>query len=59
MNLLAVIGILAVWIFCGVKEKFEPRNPPIDSKDIHEHCRKVMSLPDEKSRQKYLKSLRK
>lgn len=59
MNLLIVIGILIVWIVAGLKEKFEPKMPPIDSKDIHEHCRKVMSLPDEKSRQKYLKSLRK
>lgn len=59
MNLLIVIGILAVWIGAGLKEKFEPKNPPIDSKDISEHCRKVLSFPDVKSRQKYLKSLRK
>lgn len=59
MNILIVLGILVVWIVAGLKEKFEPKNPPIDSKDIHEHCNKVLSLPDVKSRQKYLKSLRK
>lgn len=59
MNILIVLGISIVWIVAGLKEKFEPKNPPIDSKDISEHCRKVLSFPDVKSRKKYLKSLKK
>lgn len=58
MSILIVLGILVVWIALGLKEKLETPNPPIDSKDIHEHCSKVLSLPDEKSRKKYLKSLK-
>lgn len=58
MSILIVLGILVVWIVIGLKEKLETPNPPIDSKDISEHCRKVMSFPDVKSRQKYLKSLK-
>lgn len=59
MNILIVLGIAIVWIVAGLKEKLETPNPPIDSKDISEHCRKVLSFPDVKSRQKYLKSLKK
>lgn len=56
MGLLVILGILAVWIIAGLKDKFEPSNPPID--DISEHCNKIFSLPDAKSRRKYLKKLR-
>lgn len=58
MNILIVLGIVVVWIVLDLRKKLETPNPPIDSKDIHEHCSKVLSLPDEKSRQKYLKSLK-
>ena len=57
MSLLAVLGILFVWCVIGLKEKFEPKLPPIDSKDITEHCWKILSLPDVKSRRRYLKYL--
>lgn len=58
MSILIVLGILVVWIVIGLKEKLETPNPPIDSKDIHDHVSKVLSYPDVKSRQKYLKSLK-
>lgn len=53
-----IVGIIVVIIVIMlIKEKIEPPAPPID--DIHEHCKKIQSLPDKKARQRYLKSLRK
>ena len=57
MALLAVVLILIVWAVIGIKEALTPPNPPIDN--IDEHLKTIQSLPDKKSRQKYLKSLRK
>ena len=57
MALLAVVLILIAWAVIGVKEKLTPNNPPI--KDTKKHMQEVMSLPDKKTRQKYLKSLSK
>lgn len=57
MALLGAILILISWAVIAIKEKVTPSKPPI--KDTKEHLQKVMSLPDKKSRQKYLKSLSK
>ena len=57
MALLAVVLILIVWALYGIKQSLTPPNPPIDN--IDEHLKTIQSLPDKKSRQKYLKSLRK
>lgn len=56
MSLIIVILILAVWGIIGLKNLIEPPMPPI--KDMDAHLRKLQSLPDVKSRQKYLKDLR-
>lgn len=57
MALLAFVLILIAWVVIGTKEKFTPSNPPIQ--DTKKHLQKVMSLPDKKARQKYLKCLSK
>lgn len=57
MALLAVILILIVWGIIKLKEAATPRNPPIDN--IQEHCRIIQSLPNQKTRQKYLMDLAK
>ena len=57
MALLAVVLILIVWAVIGIKEALTPANPPIE--DTKEHCKKIMQLPNQKARQKYLKELSK
>lgn len=57
MALLAVVLILIVWAIYFIKQSLTPPNPPIDNMD--EHLKTIQSLPDKKSRQKYLKGLRK
>lgn len=57
MALLAVVLILIVWAINFINQSLTPPNPPIDN--IDEHLKTIQSLPDKKSRQKYLKSLRK
>ena len=57
MGLLAVVLILIVWAVLAIKEALTPEVPPID--DIIEHTNIILSLPDEKARRKYLRSLAK
>lgn len=57
MSLLAVIVILIIWAIYAAVRAATPANPPIDN--MEKHLKKVQSLPNQKARQKYLKSLRK
>ena len=57
MGLLAVVLILIVWAVLAIKEALTPEVPPID--DIIEHANIILSLPDEKARRKYTRSLAK
>lgn len=54
MHLVIVILILLVWAIVRIKEALTPPTPPIENLD--EHTRYLLSLPDQKARQKYLKS---
>lgn len=54
MHLVIVILILIVWAVIGIKEALTPSAPPIENLD--EHIKQLQSLPDQKARQKYLKS---
>ena len=54
MHLVIVILILIVWSVIGIKEALTPSAPPIENLD--EHIKHLQSLPDQKARQKYLKS---
>ena len=56
MALLALILILIAWAIIGIKDKLTPSNPPIENTE--EHLKIIMSLPNQKARQNYLKSLR-
>ena len=56
MALLALILILIAWAIIGIKDKLTPSNPPIENTE--EHLKIIMSLPNQKARQHYLKSLR-
>lgn len=56
MALLALVLILIGLAIIGAKGKLTPKNPPIEN--TTEHLKTIMQLPDQKSRQKYLKSLR-
>lgn len=57
MSLLVVILILIVWAIYGICRALQPKNPPIE--DMEKHLKTIQSLPNQKARQKYLKSLRK
>ena len=57
MGLLAVVLILIVWAVLAIKEALTPEVPPID--DLIEHTNIILSLPDEKARKKYTRSLAK
>lgn len=54
MHLAIVIVILLVWAGIALKEKLTPSAPPIE--DLDEHTKYISSLPNQKARQKYLKS---
>lgn len=54
MHLVIVVLILIVWAVIGIKETLTPSTPPIENLD--EHIKHLQSLPDQKARQKYLKS---
>lgn len=54
MYLAIVIVILLIWAGIVIKEKLTPPAPLIDNLD--EHLKHLSSLPDQKARQKYLKS---
>lgn len=56
MALLALILILIAWAIIGIKEKITPSNPPIEN--TSEHLKTIMSLPNQRARQSYLKGLR-
>ena len=56
MWLVAVVLILLVWGIIKIVENIQtPELPPIE--DWDEHHRKVMSIPTQKGRQKYLRDL--
>ncbi len=52
MYLAIVIVILIICAVIAIKEKFNPPAPPIE--DLDEHLKQLSSLPDKKTRQKYL-----
>lgn len=54
MYLVIVVLILLVWAVVGIKEALTLPAPPIENLD--EHIKHLQSLPDQKARQKYLKS---
>lgn len=57
MYLVITILILIVWGIYGLYQKLTPPAPPIE--DMEEHLKIIQSLPNQKARRKYLKSLRK
>ena len=52
MYLAIVIVALIVIATISLKERFQKPGPPIE--DLDEHMKYLMSLPDQKARQKYL-----
>lgn len=54
MHLAIVAVLLIVGGIIALKEKIIPSAPPID--DLDKHLKHLSSLPNQKERQKYLKS---
>lgn len=53
MSLLVVVLILLVWAIYGIAQALKPEPKPIEN--IDEHLQTLYSLPDVKSRQRYLR----
>lgn len=53
---ITIIFLLAFGIY-AIIQSLTPSAPPIE--DMEEHLKTIQSLPNQKARQKYLKSLRK
>lgn len=56
MALVTIVIILLIWGIYALTKKLTPPSPPID--DMDKHLKTIMSLPDQKARQRYLKTLR-
>ena len=57
MYLVITILILLVWGIYTLIDKLTPSAPPIE--DMEEHLRIIQSLPNQKTRQRYLKNRKK
>lgn len=47
-----IIIIVLIWAAIKLKKELTPPPPPIE--DMDEHLRHIISLPDQKSRRKYI-----
>lgn len=57
MHLLVTILILLVWAVYSIIKAAQQANPPIE--DMEQHLKHIQSLPNQKSRQRYLRNINK
>ena len=57
MYLAITVILLLAFVIYSLFQRLTPSSPPIE--DMEEHLKIIQSLPNQKARQKYLKSIRK